>query len=138
MSNDTITVTGTAGNSGTTLSVVVPALARTGNLTVLGSATSRTLQIVPVLRAVGGTVAAGNTIVLEGTGLSTNDLAITIDGRGVGSFSRRTVVDADSTMASHPGSSLAAREVEASGDFPSARAEFEAIMKRMRKGEDTP
>ena len=93
----TITVTGTAGNSGTTLSVVVPALARTGNLTVLGSATSRTLQIVPVLRAVGGTVAAGNTIVLEGTGLSTNDLAITIDGRGVGSFSRRTVVDADST-----------------------------------------
>lgn len=35
------------------------------------------------------------------------------------------VVDADSTMASHPGSSLAAREVEASGDFPSARAEFE-------------
>ena len=93
----TLTRTGSVGANGTTLSVVVPALARTGTVTVLGSGTSRTLQVVPVLRAFGGTVAAGNTLVLEGTGLTTNDLAIAIDGRGVGSFSLRTVVDVHGT-----------------------------------------
>ena len=77
--------------------MVVPALARTGNVTVLGSNTSLPLQVVPTLRAIGGTVAAGNTIVLEGTGLTANDLAIAIDGRGVGSFSVRTVIDGTST-----------------------------------------
>ena len=89
----TLTRTGTVGNNGTTLSIVVPALARSGNVTVLGSGASLALQIVPTLRAVGGSVAEGNTIVLEGTGLTANDLAIVIDGRGVGSFSVRTVID---------------------------------------------
>ena len=89
----TLTRTGSAGGNGTTLSVVVPALARSGAVTVLGSSASINLQIVPTLRSVGGTVASGNTIVLEGTGLTTNDLSVTIDGRGVGNFSVRTIVD---------------------------------------------
>ena len=65
----TLTRTGTASNNGTTLSVVVPALARSGAVTVLGSGASFDLQVVPTLRALGGTVAVGNTLVLEGTGL---------------------------------------------------------------------
>jgi hypothetical protein len=89
----TLTRTGSVGGSGTTLTVEVPALARSGPVTVLGSGTSIDLQIVPVLRGLGGTVASGNTIVLEGTGLTANDLAIAIDGRGVGNFSVRTIND---------------------------------------------
>ena len=89
----TLTRSGSAGNGGTTLSLVVPALARSGAVTVLGSGASISLQIVPTLRAVGGAVAAGNTLVLEGTGLTANDLVVSIDGRGVGSFAVRTLVD---------------------------------------------
>jgi hypothetical protein len=89
----TLTRSGSASNGGTTLSVVVPALARTGAVTVLGSGASHNLQIVPTLASVGGTVAAGNTLVLEGTGLTGNDIAISIDGQGVGAFSVRTVTD---------------------------------------------
>ena len=95
----TLTRTGSAGNNGTTLSVVVPALARTGAVTVLGSGASLPLQIVPTLGAAGGIVAVGNTIVLEGTGLTANDLAIAIDGQGVGSFQVRTIIDGSSTTA---------------------------------------
>ena len=62
----TLTRTGSAGNNGTTLSVVVPALARSGAVTVLGSGTAIDLQVVPTLRAFGGTVAAGNTIAARG------------------------------------------------------------------------
>jgi hypothetical protein len=93
----TITRTGTVGASGTTLTLAVPALAKSGKVTVLGSNTSFDLQVVPTLRAMGGTVAAGNTIVLEGTGLTPNDLAISIDGRGVGNFSVRTLINGGST-----------------------------------------
>ncbi|MGS0756098.1 beta strand repeat-containing protein, partial [Roseateles sp. GG27B] len=92
----TLTRTGSASADGKSLSIAVPALARTGGVSVLGSGVSVPLQIVPTLRAVGiagGVVAAGNTVVIEGSGLTANDLAITIDGRGVGSFSVRTVVD---------------------------------------------
>ncbi|TAK56774.1 hypothetical protein EPO17_03720, partial [Patescibacteria group bacterium] len=89
----TITRTGTVSANGTVLTVEVPALARTGDVTVLGSGTSIRLQIAPTLRAIGGTVAAGNTLVLEGTGLTANDLVITIDGQGVGSFTVRTIND---------------------------------------------
>lgn len=89
----TLTRTGTVSNNGTTLTVVVPALARTGPVTVLGSNTSIELQVVPTLRSLGGAVTEGNTIVLEGTGLTSNDLVISIDGRTVGSFSVRTVND---------------------------------------------
>ena len=93
----TLTRTGTASNNGTTLTVEVPALARSGAVTVLGSNASADLQIVPTLRAVGGTVATGNTLVLEGTGLTPNDLQIQIDGQGVGSFTVRTVNDGPSS-----------------------------------------
>ena len=89
----TLTRTGSVGAGGTTLTLTVPALARSGAVTVLGSGASFALQVVPTLKSVGGSIVAGNTIVLEGTGLTANDLAITIDGRGVGSFAVRTVVD---------------------------------------------
>ena len=93
----TLTRTGSVSNNGTTLSVVVPALARSGAVSVLGSGASLALQVVPTLRSVGGTVAAGNQIVLEGTGLTANDLQIAIDGRGVGTFAVRTIVDGTDT-----------------------------------------
>ena len=89
----TLTRTGSAGAGGTTLTLTVPALARSGAVTVLGSGASIELQVVPTLKALGGVVAAGNTVVLEGTGLTANDLVIAIDGRTVGSFTVRTVVD---------------------------------------------
>ncbi|MBX9717205.1 MAG: pre-peptidase C-terminal domain-containing protein, partial [Burkholderiaceae bacterium] len=89
----TLTRTGSVGAGGTTLTLTVPALARSGAVTVLGSGSSFTLQVVPTLKSVGGSIAAGNTLVLEGTGLTANDLAIAIDGRGVGSFAVRTIVE---------------------------------------------
>ncbi len=89
----TITTTGTAGAGGTTLSVAVPALARTGLVTVLGSGTGIGLQVVPTLRALGGTVAAGNTLVLEGSGLTADDLIVSVGGRAAGTFEVRTLID---------------------------------------------
>lgn len=89
----TLTRSGSVSSSGTTLTVEVPALARSGKVSVLGSNASFDLQIVPSLRALGGTVATGNTLILEGTGLTPNDLQIQIDGQGVGSFTVRTVND---------------------------------------------
>ena len=91
----TLTRTGSAGAGGTTLSVVVPALAKTGQVVVLGSNAGFNLQVVPTLKAVGGAVATGNTIVLQGTGLTRDDLVISIDGRTVGNFTVRTLVDGD-------------------------------------------
>ena len=52
----TVTRTGTPSADGRSLSVVVPELARTGNVTVLGSGASFALQVVPLVRSVGGTV----------------------------------------------------------------------------------
>ena len=89
----TVVRTGNASGDGGTLTVVVPALARTGAVRVQGSDAAIPLQVVPALRAVGGTVATGNTIVVEGTGLSVNDLIVTVDGQGAGTFSVRTTVD---------------------------------------------
>ena len=56
---------GTASGDGKTLTIAVPELARTGAVQVLGSAASYQLQIVPVLRGVGGAVQSGNTIEIE-------------------------------------------------------------------------
>ena len=95
----TITRTGSAGNNGTTLTVDVPALARTGLVHVLGADTSFQLQVVPTLRSVGGTVATGNTVELEGTGLVGPELQIQIDGKGVGTFQVRTIADATTSSA---------------------------------------
>ncbi|WP_235578406.1 Ig-like domain-containing protein [Pseudorhodoferax sp. Leaf267] len=89
----TLTRTGSASADGRTLSVIVPAQAVTGNVSVLGSGNSIALQVVPLVRSVGGTIAAGNTIVLEGIGLSAADLAITVGGRPVTSYTLRTVID---------------------------------------------
>ncbi len=89
----TVTRTGTANAAGTQLTVVVPALARTGAVTVLGSGTSVSLQVVPLLRGVGGTVTAGGTVLLDGTGLVGSELTVSVDGRGAGSFSVRNVAD---------------------------------------------
>ena len=86
-----LTRTGVAANGGTTLSVVVPALAKTGAVKVLGSNAGYQLQVVPVLRSVGGTITAGQTIMLDGTGFVASELQIAIDGIGVGQFSLRTV-----------------------------------------------
>ncbi|WP_374476423.1 Ig-like domain-containing protein [Zoogloea sp.] len=93
----TLTRSGSVSNNGTTLTVEVPALARSGKVSVLGSNASFDLQIVPSLRALSGTVATGNTLILEGTGLAPNDLQIQIDGQGVGSFTVRTVNDGPSS-----------------------------------------
>ncbi|HNO88928.1 MAG TPA: pre-peptidase C-terminal domain-containing protein, partial [Rhodocyclaceae bacterium] len=91
----TLTRTGSASGDGRTLTVTVPALARTGPVTVLGSNTWHDLQIVPLVRSVGGTIESGKTIVLETTGVSQDDVVITIGGRTVGSFSKRITVDSD-------------------------------------------
>ena len=91
----TITRTGSASGDGKTLTIDVPALARTGLVHVLGAAASFQLQVVPTLRSIGGAVTAGNTIELEGTGLVNSELQIQIDGHSVGSFTVRTLVGCD-------------------------------------------
>ena len=78
-----VTRTGTASSDGTTLTVTVPAQAKTGDLQVVGSSSKFNLNVAPSIRSVGGTVAAGNTIVLEGVGFVTSELAISIDGQTV-------------------------------------------------------
>ena len=75
-----LTRTGKASADGNSLTVVVPEEARTGPVRIVGSSASFPLQIVPTLRSVGGTLAAGNTILLEGTGLAAGDLKVSIDG----------------------------------------------------------
>ncbi|SEF48157.1 Ig-like domain (group 3) [Nitrosospira multiformis ATCC 25196] len=89
----TITRTGTPGSGGTSLSIEVPALARTGKVTVLGSNAGFDLQIVPTLKSLGGSLAPGSTVVLEGTGLVGSELTVQIDGRATGSFNVRTVFE---------------------------------------------
>ncbi len=89
----TVTRTGTVNGTGTQLTIYVPQLARTGVVRVLGSNAAYVLQVVPTLRAIGGTVASGNTIIVEGTGLVSAELQAQIDGRGVGDFAVRTIAD---------------------------------------------
>ncbi|MCE9590652.1 MAG: pre-peptidase C-terminal domain-containing protein, partial [Planctomycetes bacterium] len=75
-----VTRTGTPNSDGTTLSVTVPLLAKTGAVTVIGDSTSINLQVVPLVRSVGGsTTTPGTTIVLEGVGFKTAP-QVTIDG----------------------------------------------------------
>jgi hypothetical protein len=68
----------------------------------LGSGASYTLQIVPALRSVGGTIAAGQTIELDASGLVASELTIQIDGKAVGTFSVRDVLDANPGAVSNP------------------------------------
>jgi Bacterial pre-peptidase C-terminal domain len=66
----TLTRTGQASSDGRVLTVEVPALAKTGQVRILG-----------------------NTLLLEGSGLVGAELQIAIDGRGVGTFTVRTIID---------------------------------------------
>ena len=91
--------TGTASNNGTRLTVQVPALAQTGEVRVIGSDTVLSLQIVPTLRSVGGTIATGNQIVLEGTGLTEGDLTVLIDGEAAFGLDVQTTADSTTTSA---------------------------------------
>ena len=77
-------------------------LARTGAVQVLGSTASYPLQIVPVLRSVGGTIASGNTIEIEATGLPPGEATILIDGRGVGAFTIKDTVDINQYGVNNP------------------------------------
>ncbi len=89
----TLTRTGEANGDGTQLSVDVPALAQTGLVRVLGSPIALPLQIVPTLRSVGGAIAPGTQLVLEGTGLSDGNLFLAIDGEVVSVLDVKTIVD---------------------------------------------
>lgn len=60
------TRTGSASGDGTSLTVILPALARTGNVRVVGDAdTTLALQIVPTLQNAGGTIATTATGVFD-------------------------------------------------------------------------
>ncbi|MBX3670121.1 MAG: choice-of-anchor D domain-containing protein [Rhodocyclaceae bacterium] len=97
----TLTRSGNASFDGTTLTVMVPALAKTGLVQVVGSASSFNLQIVPTLRGLGGTVAAGNTLEIDASGLAGDELTVQVDGQDVNTWSLRTLFDAD-TFVSQP------------------------------------
>jgi uncharacterized protein YjiK len=89
----TLTRTGTASTDGQTLTVEVPALARTGVVRVVGDPTAVPLQIVPTLRSVGGTIAPGSLLILEGSGVNRTELSVRIDGQLATVQSVHTVVD---------------------------------------------
>ncbi len=89
----TVTRTGTVNTAGTQLTVTVPALARTGNVRVVGSATTIPLQIVPLIRSIGGAVTPGQSIVIEGTGLRTGSVTVSIDGNAAAISGGRIVSD---------------------------------------------
>ncbi|MEJ1933356.1 hypothetical protein WDZ92_24420, partial [Nostoc sp. NIES-2111] len=72
------TVSQATGSS--TITVRVPANARTGTVRVLGTEFSAALQIVPTLRASAGRVVPGQEVVIEGTGLAQAGAVVTIDG----------------------------------------------------------
>ena len=88
-----VTRSGTPSADGATLIVTVPALARSGPVTVLGSSVSLNLQIVPQRRAVGGASVSGNIITIDGSRLNASDLAVDIGGIAVDIRTRRTVSD---------------------------------------------
>src|SRR6266850_1601754 len=89
-----LTRSGSASADGRSLSVVVPALARTGLVRVVGDAdTAFALQIVPTLRAVGGSLTPGGTLLLEGSGLIQGELTLTIDGVAIAAPDVRVIGD---------------------------------------------
>ena len=94
----TVSRTGTVSDEGTRLTVVVPALAQTGTVTVVGTNATVPIQIVPTLRSVGGAIADGNQVILEGTGLVEGDLAISIDGQAVTSHDVTAWVDGNDPL----------------------------------------
>ena len=89
----TITRTGFADNGGTTLTLEVPAMARTGSVRVVGDDGVFSLQVVPLIRSIGGIVAPGTSIVIEGSGFAGNGVVVTIDGIAATISGRRTIFD---------------------------------------------
>ena len=76
-----VSTTGTVSADRTKLTVTVPGLATTGVVRVVGVAGAGIpLQVVPVIRAIGGSITPGSRITLDGAGLLTNDLVVTVDG----------------------------------------------------------
>src|SRR6185312_13356889 len=98
----TVTRTGTPSGDGRSLTIAVPELARTGNVTVLGSGASFALQVVPLIRSVGGAVTAGNTIELETTGVTPGEVTVTIDGHAATVVGLRDTVDLNSYSVGSP------------------------------------
>ena len=92
-----VTRAGVANSAGTELTVTVPALARTGMVRLAGASSGQMLQVVPTLRGMGGTMAAGNTLLVEGTGLVPSELVVQAGGRTIGNFGVRTLADSTST-----------------------------------------
>ena len=78
-----LTRTGTPSADGNELTIAVPALARTGAVRVLGEADTFGLQVVPTLRALGGALAVGETALLDGTGLVSGDVRVSVGGQEV-------------------------------------------------------
>ena len=80
-------------NNGTQATVVVPALARTGTVRLAGAPAGQNLLVVPVLRSFGGTVAPGNTLLIEATGIVQQEVVVQVDGRAIGNFVLRNIAD---------------------------------------------
>ena len=83
-------------NNATQATVVVPALARTGTVRLVGAETGHKLLVVPVLRSFGGTVAPGNTLLIEATGIVQQEVVVQVDGRAIGGFTLRNIADGTS------------------------------------------
>ena len=76
-----LTREGSASPDGTSLTVVVPAEAVTGMVHVVGASGAFELQIVPTLRSVGGVIAPGQNILVEGSGLAAGQLTFSVGGQ---------------------------------------------------------
>lgn len=92
-SSGKVTRQGTPSSDGTRLHVIVPALAKTGTVSVVGDDAQLPLQIVPTLRSVGGSVLPGHSILLEGTGLPKGQLSVAVDGTSAEVQAVTTITD---------------------------------------------
>ena len=74
--------TGSASSDGTTLTVTVPLVAKTGIVKVIGdSGAGAQLQVVPLLKGYGGTLTPGGTIILDGAGFIHGETTVTVGGQ---------------------------------------------------------
>ena len=88
------TFSGWGGPRGREWQVIVPELARTGVVRILGTPIEFFLQVVPTLRDV-GPIVPGMVTVLEGTGLLPGDLSLSVDEQPVASYTIQTIRDVD-------------------------------------------
>jgi hypothetical protein len=94
----TLTLTGSASNGGTSLSILVPAQGSTGPVRVGGATGSVFFQVVPTLRAVGGSLTLGSLVVLEGSGLAAGATSLAIDSLPVTPANFRTLSETGATQ----------------------------------------